>query len=657
MDTTDQPTHSGSGELRILFIAGYDSNNFAFVELIRELQRCGHRCTVLVDNESDSVNNKMFWSAGIELTPLASFRLDRVGEYHFAFSGPFMKMSQRKLFDAIARKRVFLVSFASLFSAVTMRVPADLVITTSEDKFAEFADNGLRYSAVAIGNPQYDRLLKARDQWQARREGRPIREVLVVDQGAYPFGDEGKDQLAETLVAMARSSPEARFRLKPRYLPHEPGDHLHSPSEHLFSHLKELPDNLELLGESQLLEDLMLESDAMVTLWSTSHLAAIALGMPLMLVGGFTSVDVFDVRKQRVDWAYRRLADTGCLVDREYLRDHPCTFAHPGPGYIRREFYDAQSLVAPRVVDLVELLHDKVLVPGKAFRRGVQLGFSEFMEALEGGQLDLRTAGSPQHLLDRSLYRRLNGVVQQLVFDNRCMGYVLDMSRIASFWDAWPPKGATEQDITTILGRAQREALEMKARFFEANPQVVATDKFVQDHYFDWLFETGEHAALLAYEGPVVVPESLEYNRARVWLRRGRLLRSARGFVRSFELSLAKPVRELRKDKNITVLLSRADRSLLAHAIIPALAILGDRSVLATIEVPRRAGFEALAFLRLIGLRQLAGREQAREWGRQYLSATAGQSRRGRRGLKGAVLRAVHGVYRLLLKGYVRALA
>lgn len=656
MKTAQRSARQDSSALRILFIAGYDSNNHAFVELVRELESRGHSCTVLVDNEHDSVNNKMFWSAGIELTPLSNFKLDGVAGYDFAFSGPFMKMSQRRLFDAIASKRVFLIAFASLFSAVTMRVPADLVITTSEDKFAEFAENGLRYSAVAIGNPQYDRLVAVRDEWRAARAGQPITRVLVVDQGAYPFGDEGKDQLAETLVAMARNNPEMHFRLKPRYLPNEPGDHLHSPSEHLFSHLRELPSNLQLLEEVCLVEDLMLESDAMVTLWSTSHLAAIALGMPLMLIGGFRSVDVFDVRHQRVDWAYGRLADSGCLVDREYVRDRPCRFSFPGPDYIRREFYDAFALAAPRVADLVELLHARVLEPGKAFRGGVQLGYVEFVEALEQERLGLRTAGSAQHLLDRSLYRRLNGVVQQLVFDNRCMGYVLDMSRIESFWDAWSPYGANEHDVARIIKQARHAAVDMKRRFFESHPEIVATDKFVQDHYFDWLFETGHYDVLLDYDAPVVVPESLEYNRGRVWLKRGRLLRSARCFVRSFELSLAKPVRELRKDKNITVLLSRSDRSLLAHAIIPALALLGDTDVLALLEVPQRTGFEGLALLKLRGMHRSLGREQARRWGSAYVFNTDKQLHVARHGAKGALLEAARTAYRLGLRSYLRVL-
>jgi len=123
----DVPSPDGRARpLNVLFVGGYDSTNYAYVELIRELTARGHRCTVVVENERDVVNNKMFAGAGIETVPLAHYRLADVASVDFAFSGPFLRRQTRALFDAIYERRAFLVSFANLFSSVTMRTAASL---------------------------------------------------------------------------------------------------------------------------------------------------------------------------------------------------------------------------------------------------------------------------------------------------------------------------------------------------------------------------------------------------------------------------------------------------------------------------------------------------------------------------------------------------
>jgi len=222
---------SGARRLNVLFIGGFDSTNYAYVELVHELVARGHECRVVVENERDIVNNKMFISAGIPMRPLSEFSAEDLRSVDFVVSGPFLRPPARALLDAVYEQRTFLVSFANLFSSVTMWISPDLVFASSERKFEEFAVSGISYNMVAVGNPQYDPLVRARKD-RPRVALDEIRNVLFVDQGAYPLGEVGKRQLAETLVNLAKNNPEMTFHIKACYLPQEDGDHMHNVADH-----------------------------------------------------------------------------------------------------------------------------------------------------------------------------------------------------------------------------------------------------------------------------------------------------------------------------------------------------------------------------------------------------------------------------------------
>jgi hypothetical protein len=643
-----------SRRLGVLFIGGFDSTNYAYVELVRELAARGHVCTVIVENERDVVNNKMFVSAGIAMVPLSEFSLRDLDSVDFVFSSPFLRRQHRALYDAIYERHKFIVAFANLFSAVTMRIAPDLVITTSESKFEDFADNGLRYNMVAVGNPQYDPLIRARDSRPAGEE-RTIRKVLVVDQGAYPFGDTGKAQLADTLVDIARNNPEMTFHIKPRYLPEEDGEHLHSMSEHLYSHLHDTPDNLVLIQKPTILEDLILDFDAMITTWSTAHLDAVVLDLPLLLIGGLDSVDVFDVRRQRIAAAYDHLRDTGCLVDWRDLRRGPCPFGRVSEEYVRREFYDVTTPCAPRIVDLLEKVDTVLLRNDRAFAGSFQLPYEGFMHTVE--TLETCDAGSEEQRLNRRLFRELNTFAQSLVFDHRYMGFALDMSEMLPFWDLRVGPGAGEQDIAPLVQRARDVGTRLKASYFATHPDEVAGDRFVQDSYFDHLLATGRYADLSAYRGPVVVPESLEFDKGMACLKRLRPLRAARHFVESFSLSLMKPCRELKKDKNIKVLLSRTDTQLLAHVILFSLNHYRKYEALGFVDIPSRPNFEALVYYKTKALVALGRLEEAKALYGTYVTATERKTPMTHgTGFKNRVLLFVIGRYRALLRRYVARL-
>jgi len=640
--------------LNVLFVGAFDSTNYAYVELVHELTSRGHTCTVVVENERDIVNNKMFANAGISTIAESRFPLSALDDVDFVFSGPYLRRHDKPLLDAVHERQKFLISFANLFSSVTMRNSPDLVITTSESKFEDFTRNGLSYNMVAVGNPQYDPLVRARTQ-RPRVELDSIRKVLVVDQGAYPFGDLGKSQLARTLINMAANNPEQTFHVKPRYLLQEDGEHLHSVSDHLYDHLKEIPDNLVLIQERTILEELVLDYDAMITTWSTAHFDAAALGLPLLLIGGLDSVDVFDVRKQRVAAAYEHLQATGCLVDWRDLQTGPCPFNYVAEEYIRTEFSDIETPCAPRIASLLESIDEAVLQKGRAFVGHFRLSYPEFMRTL--GELETRPAASAENRLNRQLFREMNSVAQNLVFDNRCLGFALDMSPVLQFWDRRVGPDTSEKEIARLAREVVSLGLLLKEGYYASHPYEVANDEFVQDSYFDWLRTTGRSGELLSYSGPVAAPTSLEFNRGMACLRKGRLVQATRHVVESFSLSLQERCRVLKKDKDIKVLLSRTDTYLLAHAILVFLNHYQKYDALSMVDVPARPNLEALVYYKMKALVAKGRPTEAKALYDDYVAATAARlSMTQRTGLKHGVLLFVIGLYRRLLTRYVAQL-
>ena len=654
----DHPTASariGEPRLNVLFVGGFDSTNYAYVELVHELSARGHRCTVVVENERDLINNKMFIGAGIPMVPLARYPHGDLDDVDFVVSGPFVRKQAKALFAAIYDRGKFLISFASLFSSVTMWASPDLLIATSEAKFDEFARSGLRYNMVAVGNPQYDPLVRARES-RPRIDADSVRKVLVVDQGAYPLGDLGKTQLATTLVNIAKNNPGMTFHVKPRYLPDEAGDHLHAVSDHLYSYLHETPENLVLIRSSTILEELVLEYDAMITLWSTAHLDAAVLDLPMLLIGGFDSVDVFDVRKQRVAAAYDHLRDTGCLVDWREIVDRPCAFRHVSPAYTREEFFDISVPCAPRVVDLMERIEETVVGRGRTFSETFQMTYPEFMGGVGG--IATVASCSEHSRLNRLLARRLNAVLQALAFDHRVMGGVLDMSGILKLWDLRLGPDASEADVDALVARAREAAMRLKQDYFESHPEEVAGDVFVQDYYFDSLLATNKYDDLLGYDGPVVAPASLAFDRGMAEVKLGHRLRGVRHLIESFDISLREPVRILKKDKNIGTLLSRADQSLRTHGILVLMAHYRRWEALAAVDVPANPGLEALVFYKMKALVALGKRSDASALYAEYAKATARMpAARRRAGRAQAALRTVIAWYRWRVGRFAARLA
>lgn len=517
----------GRKPLSYLFFAAYDSMNQPMAALVPELLRRGSCVRIVANNLRDRANLSAFDGCGVEPVEAEKFDASLLDTVDVVVMAPVCMYGLRRLADAVRMRGIPIVSFAGLFSSVVMREYPDLVLTLGEAKFDEFRESGLDYSMVAVGNPQYDALTRRRRE--AKNPG-SIRKVLVIEQGGYPYGETGKGQLASTLARIARRNPQMQFDIKPRFYPQLRGRKTHGQSETLLDFVEMMPQNLTYLASPQPLEELILQYDAAITTWSTTYLDAALCNIPLILIEGLDSVDVFDVRTQRVADAYAHLRETGCVHGYEELRnwEGPLPFSYVDENYLAHEVYSPETPCADRVIHVIELSHEKFWGRGNRWASSFRLPYDEFVA--QADTFEGEDAASSRFRVRREYLTELNRLVQQWVYESRCLARPFPMEEFSAYYRAdfsATPDGALAHEAQARLDSAKgcwRGLLDSFFRSCSAQ-EGLRHDAILQDYYFDWLRARGREGELEAFgsEGgvPVLAKASLTYNRAVVLLERG----------------------------------------------------------------------------------------------------------------------------------------
>jgi CDP-glycerol glycerophosphotransferase (TagB/SpsB family) len=520
-------------KLNILFISAFDSMNSAFTELIKELRRRGHNPIVVVKDQFDNINNKYYINNDIEFTSIKDFRTAVLNYVDIVVSAPAMFRAYKMLHKQIRERNIFMISFASLFSSIAMRSNPDVVLCIGETKIDEFRENHVKYNFIVAGNPQYDGLARMR----RGQEDAPIHKVLVIDQGGYPFGAKGKKQLADTLVNIAKNNPDKLFHIKPRYTKDERGQTLHNVSEHLSDYLEDIPDNLYFIEIPTILEEIVTEYDAMICTWSTAYIDAMILNIPILVLEGFDSVDVFDVRTQRVEAAYEHLRKTGCLYHYKDVLDREAPFRLVDEEYLRREVFEAEYEVSPAIVDYMEYAKKHLVLPGLRYRDYIVSDIKSCIAEENPPNVTWKSIQDEDYPTIRTYRFEVNRFLQEAAFRNRCMGWVLDLSELDSLYEEAPDEPVADLSAysKTLRSTFSERFQEIQSRYFtsEQGLRMIEKDKILQDFYFDWLYQTKQYDKILHYEGDLAAPESRAYAIALIELDKGHRMK-AFGHLMSF---------------------------------------------------------------------------------------------------------------------------
>ncbi|MBD5116008.1 MAG: hypothetical protein HDT48_00645 [Ruminococcaceae bacterium] len=537
-------------KMTVLFLATFDSVNYVYVNLIRELQKRNYDVILLVKNVNDEINNRMFSENGIPFIDVTEYKFKNLGKVDFVICSPFKSVKFNRLMNEINKRGIFCVGFTNLFSSILMRPYTDIVFSVGTSKFLEFEENGLHYNMVAVGNPQYDSLTESFENPKIT-DMKNIKRILFIDQGGYPFGTEGKKLLGEIILAMARNHPDKSFVVKPRYLPDDiaGGSILHRPSEHLYDFIPNPPKNLILLKGATILEDIIADYDAVVTMWSTSYLDAAMRGMPVMLISRLPSEEVMDVRVQRIQEAYDRLEKTGCVVDYKEILEGKLEFHYVNEEYLKEETENVGRPCAPSIVDILEDIYKYWIVYGLRPYEVFQMNGKEFREKLP--EIGTVKAKSLAYRRRRSFLRWFNERMQDLSFLNRAMAKPFNLEPLKKYWYFFPPKKFKKNKRKRLEFKVKLTTETVKMKYFRPQTLKTETDPIRLDYYFDRLFRRKKYRQIKNCKNIHVYPETRAFYMSMIYLKKGRYDDAAKEFADYCHITEALNVKPIAKDRHI----------------------------------------------------------------------------------------------------------
>lgn len=290
--------------MKILMITQKDAANASLCRIADSFVKRGHSVTIYAPFYTSNV--LFMFDKSIECNPFEMLTEQAVAEADLIFaavvSAVFFK--QKGLLDV--HKPIFTHSYL-IDKQITWG--GDFCFVPSHGTVeSEYYD--LSYTRCAIGEPKYDSV-KPQDEKHKR--------FLFIDSGHYPFSEEGKRELARTLLSICRKFPDYELVIKPRFLP---GDKVitHRNLLTLYDFIgKEaqgnIPDNMTMLQEQRELMDLIDECDTVICLYTTAFVGAYAVNKGLVVLENLPSDDVYDVRKKVFYRTRDNMKMSGALVD------------------------------------------------------------------------------------------------------------------------------------------------------------------------------------------------------------------------------------------------------------------------------------------------------------------------------------------------------
>ena len=165
---------------------------------------------------------------------------------------------------------------------------------------------------VAVGEPKYDLINSDVCLTQNKK-------FLFIDSGHFPFGEKGKRQLAKCLLSICERYPDYDLIIKPRFLPTDKivtHRNLFTLYDALLDESKRgIPTNLIYLKQHYDLITLIEQCEVVLCLYTSSYVGACVAKKGLIILEGFDSDDVYDLRKKHFDYMKRMMEHTGALID------------------------------------------------------------------------------------------------------------------------------------------------------------------------------------------------------------------------------------------------------------------------------------------------------------------------------------------------------
>lgn len=288
--------------MKVLVVTAHDAVNLSVENIVRELIHRGHDVSIYA-RTMEHRHIRMFEDMGLPVQPVSKLTSQAVKRFDCAFC-PMDAVASLTFYD------IYIFSYNFIFNNRWTTAGGDFMFVQTEDRpIFQWED----CARMAIGTPKNDTPVQPNTQ---------SNKILYVDTGHYPFGLEGKQQIAKTLLNFCKEFPQYEFVVKPRKLPDDVDD-VHRNNLHLYRVISDccngqIPENLCLLDRHMNMQQLIDECITVITPGSSAYLDAALRGKGILILGGLTSENSYDLRTDTV-WKiqFGDMADSGCLVDYE----------------------------------------------------------------------------------------------------------------------------------------------------------------------------------------------------------------------------------------------------------------------------------------------------------------------------------------------------
>jgi hypothetical protein len=291
--------------MKVLMITEKDAANFSLTNIANAFIRKGHSLEIYAPYRSE--NAMRMFDKNIPVHPIESLTEQKAGEFDCIFASAFVSYTLKRLGLLQIKKYIFTYDFL-IHGDIVDRM--DFGFSPSINNTTSPFRDMMHTPLVGVGEPRFDSLdMSAQPQ---------TKQILFIDSGHYPFGEEGKKELSRTLIDMARRYPEYDFVVKPRFLP---SDDIvtHRNSLHLYDVLARVsagtqPGNLILLKEHRNMEELINSSRTVMCLYTTAYITALAAQKGLIILDGLPNDDNCDLRVKRLNQTRTGMLGTGAVI-------------------------------------------------------------------------------------------------------------------------------------------------------------------------------------------------------------------------------------------------------------------------------------------------------------------------------------------------------
>ncbi len=291
--------------MKILMITLRDGQNISLAKIADAFLTRGHEIAIYAPYYAGSVLK--FFDKKIPKFPFEDLTEEIVSGYDIIFASilALHRMVGRDLLSV--HKPIFthnyLITGSGIYGGDFCFVPSLPTTATDYDQY-------VNCPKIGIGEPKYDSIIQGKTNNKC---------FLFIDSGHYPFGIEGKKELAKTLLDICESFPDYELWVKPRFLP---GDEVitHKNNLHLYDVIQEeskgkIPENLVMLMEHRDLMELIDQCCTVLCMYTTAFAGAFVLGKGLVVLDHLPNKDIYDSRVKVFNRTRRIMYDSGAVID------------------------------------------------------------------------------------------------------------------------------------------------------------------------------------------------------------------------------------------------------------------------------------------------------------------------------------------------------